>query len=132
MALITDQPGLNRLAAWQDQRLGVLADSTAIAVVRSRLPRLTLVPYASYQAALAGLRQGEADGFAGDATVLAGWVQAHPAYAVVGPRLSTEPLAVALPKGLQHESLRRAIEQSLTQGQRSGWLGQQARRWGLF
>jgi polar amino acid transport system substrate-binding protein len=45
--------------------------------------------------------------------------------------LSAEPLAIALPKGLQHESLRQAVEQALGQWQQSGWLRSLAQQWSL-
>lgn len=132
IAILTDQPGLQTLADLRDQRLAVLEGSSSIAVVRSRLPRLTLVLYPSYAAALAGLGQGEADAIAADAAVLAGWRQQYPEYYQLGPLLSTAPLAIALPKGLQHEPLRQRLGQTLDQWQADGWLERQRQRWQLF
>lgn len=132
IAILTDQPRLQRLADLQGQRLAVIDQSSSIAVVQSRLPRLTLVPYPSYAAALAGMGRGEADAIAADAAVLAGWRQQYPEYYQLGPLLSTAPLAIALPKGLQHDSLRQRLGHTLHQLEADGWLDRQRQRWQLF
>ncbi len=131
MQVITLQPELNRLAALRDQRLGVLVGSDAGAIALARLPRLTLVPYDSYRAAQAGLRQGDIDAFLGDAAILTGWQQAQPELLSVGPLLSVDTLAIALPKGLQHEPLRQKVEAIVRQWQQSGWLQNRQQHWGL-
>lgn len=131
-ALITEQPDLARHTDWQDRRLGVIAHSSSIDIARSHLPRLELVPYPSYQAALLGTQQGEIDGFAGDSTVLSGWLQEHPSFQRVGPLLSASPLAIAFPKGQQHESLRQALQETLSQWQQSGNLRELAQTWQLL
>lgn len=131
-ALITEQPGLTQRADWQDRPIGIIENSSSIAILRSRLPRVTLIPYPSYQAALTGTQNGEIDGFAGDSTVLAGWLQEHPSFRQVGPLLSAEPLAIAFPKGQQHESLRQALQTTLSQWQQSGTLQDLAQTWQLM
>ena len=131
-ALITEDPGLAKRKDWQDRNLGVITNSSTIAVLRSYLPRTNLVPYPSYQAALTGIRQSEIDGFAGDSTVISGWLQEHPFFQRVGPLLSAEPLAIAFPKGKQHESLRQALQTTLSQWQQSGALNNLAQTWQLL
>ncbi len=131
-ALITEQPDLTQRSAWQDRRLGVIENSSSIAILRSHLPRPQLIPYPSYQAALTGIRQNEIVGFAGDSTVLAGWLQEHPNFQRSGPLLSAEPLAIAFPKGQQHETLRQALQTTISQWQQSGYLNDLAQTWQLM
>lgn len=86
---------------------------------------------ASYQEALAMLERGDVPAFAADATVLAGWVQEYPAYRLLQPTLSVEPLAVVLPKGLQSDDMRRRINVLLNRWRSDGWLQERAAYWGL-
>lgn len=130
--LITEQPDLSKRSDWQDRRLGVIQNSSSIDILRSHLPRLELIPYPSYQAALTGIRQSEIDGFAGDSSVLSGWLQEHPSFQNVGPIFSAEPLAIAFPKGQTHESLRQTLQQTLSQWQQSGYLNDLAQTWQLL
>ncbi len=130
--LITPTPGITQLNDIQYQRVGVLRGSDAVAIVKTRLPRASLVFYNTYRTARAGLDQGDIDAFAGDAVVLAGWRQGQEErYSTVGPRISSAPLAIAFPKGLQNESLRQRLETIVRQWQGQGWLQQQATQWGL-
>jgi polar amino acid transport system substrate-binding protein len=86
----------------------------------------------SYQGALALLEAGQAAAFVGDRTILVGWSQAHPEYRVLPDRLSSEPLAIAIPKGPQSGALLVAINQALQTLEDSGWLQDQQRQWGLL
>jgi polar amino acid transport system substrate-binding protein len=42
-----------------------------------------------------------------------------------------EPLAIALPKGQQFQSLHRLVNQTLDDWYNSGWLAQRIEFWGL-
>ncbi len=129
LQVITNQPHLSQVSALQ--RLGILRGSDAVALLQAKFPRLTLVPYDSYQAARRGLEQGEVEAFGADTVVLAGWLQGAEGYRALGSVLSVEPLAIALPKGLQHEPLRQAIATLVNRWQAEGWLLQEQLRWGL-
>lgn len=129
LQVITNQPHLSQVSALQ--RLGILRGSDAVPLLQAKFPRLTLVPYDSYQAARRGLEQGEVEAFGADTVVLAGWLQGAGGYRALGPVLSVEPLAIALPKGLQHEPLRQAIATLVNRWQAEGWLLQEQLRWGL-
>ena len=111
--------------------IAILDDSATIAVVRRRLPQAKLVGVASYQEALNLLEAGEVNAFAGDLTVLAGWQQEYPQYRLLPERLSGEPLCIVMPKGLQYQSLRSKIYNTLLDWRKSGWLQERIEYWGL-
>jgi polar amino acid transport system substrate-binding protein len=109
----------------------VLDRSSAIAQVRFHLPQAQLIGVASYQEALSVLEADEAIAFAGDRTVLAGWIQQHPQYHLAQDYIGGKALAVVMPKGLQYSSLHQRVNQTIRQLKESGWLDQKAREWGL-
>lgn len=130
-ALVTKNLLLKQSLDIRNQSIAVLNGSSTIATLRYRLPQAKLVPVESYQAAYELLETGSAIAFAADASVLAGWVQAFPEYRLLTPTLSVEPLCIILPKGLQHDELRRRINQILRRWHAEGWLEERAAYWGL-
>lgn len=130
-AVITRQPEIRRLADLPRRRVAVLHQSGAIAVIRYQIPNVELVGVESYQQAYQELEAGTVAAFAGDATVLSGWQQIHPDYDLLGDRLSSVPLAVMMPKGLEYEPLRQAVNGAIVRWQQEGWLADRARDWGL-
>jgi polar amino acid transport system substrate-binding protein len=130
-AIITRQPGIRRLADLPQRRVAVLYQSAAIAILRHQIPNVELVGVESYQQAYQELEAGTVAAFAGDATVLSGWQQIHSDYDLLGDRLSSVPLAVMMPKGLEYEPLRQAVNGAIVRWQREGWLVDRAREWGL-
>ena len=130
-AVITRQPEIRRLADLPQRRVAVLYQSAAIAILRHQIPNVELVGVESYQQAYQELEAGTVAAFAGDATVLSGWQQIHPDYDLLGDRLSSVPLAVMMPKGLEYEPLRQAVNGAIVRWQQEGWLVDRAREWGL-
>lgn len=112
-------------------RIAVLNRSSTIAVVRYRLPQANLVGVNSYQEALALLETGGAAAFAADTSVIAGWVQEYPEYDMLPLELSSQPLAVAMPKGKQYQEFRQQVNRVISQAGVEGWLLERARYWGL-
>lgn len=112
-------------------KIAVLQASSAIAVLRTWRPQAQLVGVSSYQAAQALLQQHQVDAVAADNSILAGWSQTLPAYRQLPLRLSGEPLAIAMPKGLQYQDLHQQVHQILERLQQSGWLAERVRYWGL-
>lgn len=129
--LVTQNPTIQQLRDLVRGKIAVLEGSSTIAAIRSELPQAHLVGVASYQEALGLLEGGNADAFAADNSVLAGWVQEHSQYRLLPVRLSAEVLAVAMPKGLQHASLRGFINAAILRWRESGWLQERAQYWGL-
>ncbi|AFZ44767.1 amino acid ABC transporter substrate-binding protein, PAAT family [Halothece sp. PCC 7418] len=131
IALVTKDPNLNVLSEVKQGKIAVLNQSSAIAEVRFRLPQAQLIGVNSYQEALSLLEAGEAVAFAGDETVLAGWIQDYPQYNLLSERMGGEALAVVMPKGLQYSPLHQLVNETIRQLKQSGWLQQKAEEWGL-
>ena len=115
----------------RNQTIAVLNGSDAIATVRSLFPQATLMGVVSYQAARDALDSGQVSAFAADASVLTGWAQEDPRYVLLPNLISAEPLAVALPRGVQYDDLRRAINRAIDRWQAEGGLRQRVIYWGL-
>ncbi|MEO0828251.1 MAG: transporter substrate-binding domain-containing protein [Cyanobacteria bacterium J06635_15] len=129
--IITRNPAIQQNQDLHGQRIGVLENSSAIALMRYFYPSATLVSTDSYHQALSQLENSQADAFAGDVSVLAGWVQEHPEYKILPSLVSAEPLGIVIPKGTQFSPLRRQINQSIQSWIDSGWLDERADYWGL-
>ena len=113
------------------RKIAVLNNSATIAVVRNRLPQVTLIGVDSYQEALELLETDRADAFAGDRSILTGWTQEYPGYMLLPERLSGAALAVVMPKGLQYQELRSKVNQAIADWKKSGWLKERIEYWGL-
>jgi len=123
--------GRNSIAQFNGRTIAVLENSPAIAQLRYLLPAASLVAVDSYQAASELLAAQRVAAFAGDRSVLIGWTQEDANYAVVPGLLSVQALAIAMPRGMQYDSLRRAINTSLEQWRDQGWLEERSQAWGL-
>ncbi len=120
-----------RLQQLQRQRVGLLQGSSLVPSVRHILPQAELIPLATYQEGFTQLSRGQVDAFAGDVTVLVGWQQDHPGYALLPALASAEPLAIALPKGTQFNPLRTVVNEALATWHENDWLEERATFWGL-
>lgn len=130
-AFVSKDNSLQQLSDLSSAKIAVLNQSSTIAEVRFRLPQAQLVGVNSYQGALSLLEAGKAVAFAGDETVLTGWVQQYSQYHVLPQRIGGDALAVVMPKGLQYTALRQTINRTIRQLRESGWLRQKAKQWGL-
>ncbi|WP_267384044.1 transporter substrate-binding domain-containing protein [Cyanobacterium sp. uoEpiScrs1] len=129
--IIAKQSYLKGLQGLVNGKIAVLRASSAISVIREEFPQAQLIGVSSYQEALTLLEIDAADAFAGDNSILAGWVQSYPSYRQFPIRLSAEALGIVMPKGLQYSSLRDRINQAVLCWQKSGWLQKRATFWGL-
>ncbi len=129
--IVTRDPAIQTLTNLAGQPIAVLNHSSTIEAVRKHLPSAVLIPVSSYEAAKVAIESGRAIAVAADVSVLTGWVQEFPQYRLLTPLLSTQELAVALPKGQQYEELRQTIDQILRRLYATGWLEQRANYWGL-
>lgn len=130
-AFVTNHPDINNLGDLEQAAIALLEGSESIPTVQYRLPSATLIGVTSYQAALELIVEGQVSAFAGDATVLSGWIQEYPNHHLLPELLTAEPLAIAFPKGNQYASLQRFINGALTEWHRDGWLEAEATFWGL-
>ncbi|WP_460201878.1 transporter substrate-binding domain-containing protein [Scytonema sp. NUACC21] len=129
--IITKDNTVQRLSDLAKRKIAVLDRSSTIASVRYYLPTASIEGVDSYQAAIALLEKGAVAAFAADGSVLSGWVQQDPQYRILPTKLSTEPLSVVMPKGLQHDLLRRQVNEALARYINSGWLEERISYWGL-
>ena len=131
-ALVTPNAAIATLRDLAGQRVAVLAGSQTAATLPRKLPSgATLVPVTSYQDALEGLERGDVTAFAGDTSVLTGWVQERPQYRLLSTNLFQRRLSVGMPKGEQYDGLRRQVDAAIVRWQESGWLSEAYQRWGL-
>jgi polar amino acid transport system substrate-binding protein len=131
IGFVTRQSGLTDLQQITTQKVVVLRYSQAIAAVHAYFPNVTLIGADSYQEALNLLETGQADLFAGDHSVLTGWTQEYPNYRFLPAWLDGNALAIAIPKGRQHQSLNQEIQNQMLEWQKSGWLQDRINHWGL-
>lgn len=131
VSFVTRNAQIHTLSDVSEATIAVLNDSTTIDVVRSLLPEANLVGANSYNDALMLLESNQADVFASDASILTGWSQEYPDYRVITPVISAEALAIAMPRGLQHDDLRQLINTAIERWQQDGWLSERESYWGL-
>jgi polar amino acid transport system substrate-binding protein len=123
-----------QIQSWEDlatEAIALIEGSDAVTPVHYLLPTATLIGVPSYEGALAAIEAEQVNAFAGDITVLSGWVQEYPSYRLLPDVITAEPLAVTFPKGNQYISLRRFLNQTIQQWHETGWLEEQATYWGL-
>ncbi len=131
IALATRDARLQKPADISTQTIAILRGSSALETVRYRWPKANLVTVNSYKAAQELLENGGAIAVAADATVLSGWLSPSSPYRLLTPTLSADFLCIVLPKGLQHDELRRRIDETLRKWKVEGWLQERAAFWGL-
>ncbi len=130
--LVTKDATVQNINSLASATIAVLENSATIAVIRHKLPNATLIGVSSYQEALESLESNQAKAFAGDRTVLTGWIQEYPQYKLLPHRLSGAALSIAMPKGLQHKELRHKIRRAIVGWRESGWLQERIEYWGLL
>jgi len=129
--LLTKDSSVQRLGDLIRRKIAVLKNSSTIAAVRYYLPNAELVGVDSYEEARSLTESNAATAFAADASVLSGWVKNYPQYRLLPTKLSTEPLSVVMPKGLQYDKLRQQVNEAIAHYIAEGWLHKRATYWGL-
>ncbi|AFZ30592.1 amino acid ABC transporter substrate-binding protein, PAAT family [Gloeocapsa sp. PCC 7428] len=130
-AIVTKVPSVQNLSDFAARKIAVLNGSSTIPTIRYLIPSAQLVGVDSYTQAYSLLESNNADAFAADASVLSGWVQEYPQYRLLPTLLSAEPIAIAMPKGLQYNALRQQVNAAIARYFAQGWLQQRASYWGL-
>jgi polar amino acid transport system substrate-binding protein len=100
-------------------------------LLKKEIPRVRLQWVDSYGEGKRAIESGAAQAFAGDTIPLVGWQQEDFTYSLTSMQTMREPIAIAFPKGLEYESLGKALRQSLDHWRQENWLEAQAIRWGL-
>ena len=130
-AFITQQSNLQTLRDLAFARVALLEGSSTVPRVKYILPSARIFGVASYQDAQTALAGGSVDAFAGDVSVLAGWLADNADYRILPSIVSAEPLAIAMPKGTRFNPLKAEINQALRRWYDEGWLQDRAAYWGL-
>ncbi|MBD2385789.1 transporter substrate-binding domain-containing protein [Cylindrospermum sp. FACHB-282] len=130
-SLVTKDTAINQLKDLANRKIAVLNNSSTIAQIRYFIPKAELVGVNSYTQGRELIESNSADAFAADTSVLSGWVQEYPQYRLLPTNLSTFPLSVVMPKGLQYDELRRRVNNAIAGYIESGWLKERAQYWGL-
>lgn len=129
--LVTKDTSLHNLSDFNKQKIAVLNHSSTIPDIQYYVPNALLVGVDSYEQGFKLTESNAVAAFAADGSVLSGWIQEYPGYHLLPIKLSTEPLCVVMPKGLQYDQLRIRVNQILAGYLESGWLKQRATYWGL-
>ncbi|RUR84337.1 glutamine ABC transporter substrate-binding protein [Nostoc sp. PCC 7120 = FACHB-418] len=129
--LITKDATVQQINDLAKRKIAVLNNSSTIAEVRYYIPKAELVGVNSYQEAQAAIENNSVAAFAADGSLLSGWVREHPQYRLLPTKLSTAPLSVVMPKGLQYDELRREINEAIARYIAQGWLKERIEYWGL-
>ncbi len=129
--LVTKDSSVQKLSDLTKQKIAVLKNSSTIAAVRYYLPNADLVGVDSYESARLLTQSNAVAAFAADASVLSSWAQKNTQYKLLPTKLSTEPLSVVMPKGLQYDQLRQKVNGAIAHYIAEGWLKQRATHWGL-
>lgn len=129
--IVTKKPEIKNVSSLAHSKIVVLKNSATIAVVRHKLPNAVLIGAESYQEALQLIEAQQAEAFAGDHSILAGWTQEYPTYKLLPERLSGAALGIAMPKGLQYKELRYQVNQAIARWQKTGWLQERIKYWKL-
>ncbi|WP_414625088.1 transporter substrate-binding domain-containing protein [Calothrix sp. CCY 0018] len=120
-----------KLTDLQNSKIAVLKNSSTIAPLRYYLPEADLIGVKSYLEGQRLLENNRVSAFAADVTSLSNWLKQNPQYRLLSSKISTQPLSVVMPKGLEYDELRRQVSQLIGSYLESGWLKQRAEYWGL-
>jgi polar amino acid transport system substrate-binding protein len=129
--LLSKDPRWSSLQSLYRQTIAVLVPSVTLAYLKPRLPKATLLGSASYREAQDRLDTAQVQAIAGDQVVLSNLAHQSPQYVFHSTSLTVQPLAIALPKGVQYDPLRQWVNGKLEEWQRQGWLEMQRQRWEL-
>ncbi|MDZ8051603.1 MAG: transporter substrate-binding domain-containing protein [Aulosira sp. ZfuVER01] len=129
--LVVKDTAIQQINDLAKRKIAVLKNSSTIGDVRYYVPNAELVGVSSYEEARSQMESGKVQAFGADASVLSGWVQQYPQYRLLPNKLSTAPLSVVMPKGLQYDDLRRQVNEAIARYLAEGWLKQRAQYWGL-
>ncbi|MEM7554434.1 MAG: transporter substrate-binding domain-containing protein [Cyanobacteria bacterium P01_A01_bin.84] len=129
--LYLQKPSEQKLTDLQNHKIAVLKKSSTIAPIKYYLPKAKLVGVSSYQEAKVLLEKNAVDAFAADGSVLTNWAKENNQYKIIPIKLSTEPLSIVMPKGLQYDELRRKVNNAIANYLQTGWLKERVKYWGL-
>ncbi|MBD2328312.1 transporter substrate-binding domain-containing protein [Alkalinema sp. FACHB-956] len=129
--LLTNQPDLSRLPQSTSLSIGVLPQSSAIALLKAQFPQSVVVELPSYAVGQDQLASGKIAVMALDFTTALAWLRQSPRDRILPDPLGRYPLGIAMPRGLQFAEFRNRVNQALQNLKQQGWVGDRLRHWGL-
>jgi polar amino acid transport system substrate-binding protein len=129
--ILTQNPKWSTLQTLYRQTVAVLQPSVTLPYLKSTLPKARLVGVPSYGAGQRLLEGDRVQAMVGDRLALFNLAHQNPRYQFFSTNLTVQPLAIALPKGVQYEPLRIWINNALARWQKEGWLDAQRQTWAL-
>lgn len=129
--IVTKDTSIQKLKDLEKSKIAVLKNSSTIAPLRYYLPEAKLVGVKSYREGQRLIENKKVVAFAADASSLSNWIKQNPQYRLLPTKLSTQPLSVVMPKGLQYDELRRKVSQLIANYLEQGWLKERTQYWGL-
>ncbi len=129
--IATKDTSFQKLTDLQNSKIAVLKNSSTIAPLRYYLPKADLVGVESYLEGQRIIDNNQVAAFSADITSLSNWIKQNPQYRLLPSKISTQPLSVAMPKGLQSDELRRQVSQLIASYLEKGWLKERTQYWGL-
>lgn len=129
--IATKDTSFKKLTDLQNSKIAVLKNSSTIASLRYYLPEADLIGVKSYLEGERLIDNNQVSAFAADVTSLSNWIKQNPQYRLLPTKISTQPLSVVMPKGLEYDELRRQVSQLIGSYLQSGWLKERAKYWGL-
>ena len=129
--IATKDTSFQKLTDLQSSKIAVIKNSSTIAPLRYYLPEADLIGVKSYLEGQKLVENNRVSAFAADITSLSNWIKQNPQYRLLPTKISTQPLSVVMPKGLEYDELRRQVSQLIGSYLQSGWLKERAKYWGL-
>ena len=129
--IATKDTSIQKLTDLQNSKIAVIKNSSTIAPLRYYLPEADLIGVKSYLEGQKLVENNRVSAFAADITSLSNWIKQNPQYRLLPTKISTQPLSVVMPKGLEYDELRRQVSQLIGSYLQSGWLKERAEYWGL-
>lgn len=129
--IATNNPSIKKLKDLQNSKIAVLKNSSTIASIRYYLPNVELVGVKSYSEGQNLVENNQVSAFAADITSLSNWLKQNPQYQLLPIKISTQPLSVVMPKGLQYNELRQKVSQLISSYLEKGWLKKRSEYWNL-
>jgi len=129
--IATKDTSFQKLTDLQNSKIAVLKNSSTIAALRYYLPKAELVGVKSHLEGQRLIENNQVSAFAADVTSLSNWVKQNPQYRLLPTKISTQPLSIVMPKGLQYDELRQQVSQLIASYLEKGWLKERVEYWGL-
>ncbi|MEO1377874.1 MAG: transporter substrate-binding domain-containing protein [Cyanobacteria bacterium J06635_10] len=129
--IATKDTSIQKLKDLQNSKIAVLKNSSTIASLKYYLPKAELVGVKSYREAQRSIENNQVAAFAADMSSLSNWIKQNPQYRLLTTKISTQPLSVVMPKGLQYDELRRSVSQLIASYIEKGWLKERTINWSL-